>query len=80
MFISSGKDRKEKEIRIDKRILHNNWYNTMYNKYYSDMMTKYREKEEDNHGDNNQEKWFTFTYCGKEVKYVTKLFKVLMSK
>jgi hypothetical protein len=38
-------------------------------------MTKNKEKEEDNHGDNNQEKWFAFTYCGKEVKYITKLFK-----
>jgi len=69
------KTEKEKEIGIDKSILHNNWYNTVYHKYYSDMMTKNKEKEEDNHGDNNQEKWFTFTYCGKEVKYVTKLFK-----
>ena len=47
----------------------------MYHKYYSDMMTKNRKKEEDDHGGNNQEKWFAFTYCGKEVKYVTKLFK-----
>lgn len=38
-------------------------------------MTKNKEKEEDNHGDNNKEKWFAFTYCGKEVKYITKLFK-----
>jgi hypothetical protein len=38
------------------------------------MMTKNKEKE-DNHGDCNQEKWFAFTYCGKEVKYITKLFK-----
>ena len=38
-------------------------------------MTKNRKKEEDDHGGNNQEKWFAFTYCGKEVKYVTKLFK-----
>ena len=32
-------------------------------------------KEKDKHGDSNQEKWFAFPYCGKEVKYVTKLFK-----
>jgi predicted nucleotide-binding protein (sugar kinase/HSP70/actin superfamily) len=68
------KTEKEKEIQIDKSILHNNWYNTVYHKYYSDMMTKNKEKE-DNHGDSNQKKWFAFTYCGKEVKYVTKLFK-----
>ena len=36
-------------------------------------MTKNKEKEDD--GDNDQDKWFAFTYCGKEVKYVTKLFK-----
>jgi len=29
-------------------------------------------------GDKNQKKWFTFTYCGEEVQYITKL-KVLMS-
>jgi len=68
------KRQKKKEIQKDKSILHNNWYNTVYHKYYSDMMTKNREKEDD-HGGNNQEKWFTFTYYGKEVKYVTKLFK-----
>lgn len=68
------KRQKKKEIQKDKSILHNNWYNTVYRKYYSDMMTKNREKEDD-HGGNNQEKWFAFTYCGKEVKYVTKLFK-----
>ena len=33
------------------------------------------DEKEDNHGDNNQEKLFAFTYCGKEVKYITKLFE-----
>jgi len=69
----------EKEIWIDKSILHSNWYNTVYHKY-SDMMIKNREKEDDDRGGNNQEKWFAFTCCGKEVKYVTNYLKVLMSK
>jgi hypothetical protein len=48
-------------------------------------MTKNNEKgrQEDKHGDKNKEKWVTFTYYGKEVKYTTKLFKgtnVKMSK
>jgi hypothetical protein len=40
-------------------------------------MTKNKEKvtEEEKHGDRNQEKWDTFTYCGNEVNYITKLFK-----
>jgi len=41
------KTEKEKEIRIDKSILHNNWYNTVYHKYYSHMMTENEKKEED---------------------------------
>jgi len=32
-------------------------------------------KEEDKQGDNNQEKWITLTYGGKEVKYLAKLLK-----
>jgi len=54
------KTEKEKKIRTDKSILHNNWYNTVYHKYYSDMMTKNKEKEEENHGDNNQERMVCF--------------------
>jgi hypothetical protein len=40
-------------------------------------MTKNKEKvtEEEKHRDTNHEKWDTFTYCGNEVNYITKLFK-----
>ena len=40
-------------------------------------MTKNKQKgkAEDKHGDKNQEKWLTSTYCGKEVQYITKLFR-----
>ena len=34
-----------------------------------------KEKEEGKHTDKNQEKWVTFTHCGKEVEYITKSFR-----
>ena len=40
----------------------------------SDKITwnKEKGKEEDKHGDKNQEKWAAFTYCGKEVNTALK--------
>ena len=50
-------------------------HTTTINITNSDKITKNREKgKQDKHKGKNQEKWDTFTYCGKEVKYI-KLFK-----
>jgi len=38
-------------------------------------MTENLKKTEDKHWDKNQIKWVTLTNCGKEVQYITKLFK-----
>jgi hypothetical protein len=43
-------------------------------------MTKNKGKEEGKHTDKNQEKWVTFTHCGKEVKYIIILFRGTNSK
>jgi hypothetical protein len=48
----------------------------------SNKITKNKEegKEKGKHGDKNQEKWATFTYCGKEVNTALKYLKLLISK
>lgn len=54
-----------------------NIHTTTVNITKSDKITKNKEKgkEEDKHGGKYQEKWATFTYCRKEVKYSAKLYK-----
>jgi len=58
-----------------KSILHNyQCSTTTINMTKSDKITwnKEKGKEEDKHGDKNQEKWAAFTYCGKEVNTALK--------
>ena len=43
-------------------------------------MTKNKEKVEDKHTDKNQERWVTFTHCGKEVEFSTISFRGTNSK
>ena len=70
------KTEKQKEIQIVKNILHNNQYDTTTVNISSCDKKKNKEKgtEEENYVDNIHNKWVTFKYYAKEVKYITKLF------
>jgi len=60
--------RKQIETNTVKQIIRNNKFNTSILNRFNVGKTK-REK------DNRQKRWAKFTYCGKETRQITKLFK-----
>jgi hypothetical protein len=61
---------KKRELQYIRTILHNNNYPT-----YKQKIKHKPNNIEQNTQPNNNEKWITFTYTGKETRIITRLFK-----
>jgi len=62
---------KQKETDIVKQVIHNNKYDTsLLNRFSKNTIQRQRHKQE-----NQNQRWVTFTYVGRETRYITKLFR-----
>jgi hypothetical protein len=68
---------KEKEYGIIQQILHKNKFQTHHlnNTVSKQNPISHTQQTDDIHDIATPKKWATFTYTGKETKYITKLFK-----
>jgi len=76
--MTNWKDINRKEIElVEGALRHNQYSKTIINVKNSDKVTKNIEKGKE---DKHEEKLITLINCGKEIKCITKFFKVLISK